>query len=218
LDYFVDSNVIIGYYFDYTDNWGPDALRVFNSTIQKHSGICVKLECFGDDNNSGKCQTIRNEILRNFSRGISILVRTHSPLELFGIAQDNHWKIVNIIQDLIILYENDIPTFINEMRNAKRKFEADTNEKHENIHNGSTVIFHNRNESYTSIYQVLESRIHDPDDIEIILDAHHVELTTVEISFVTGDYNHIIPHRDFILENTEISQITPLGSFAEIPG
>jgi hypothetical protein len=189
---------------------------VFNSNKQKHSGITVKSECFGYDNNSGRCQTIKNEVLRNFSYGINILIKTQSPLELIGTAIGNHWKIVNIIQDLIILYESDLPSFITEMRNARRKFEADCNDRFNEIHNGTTVIFHNRNEPYIALYKILESKIIDISDIEVILDAHHVESTVAQISFVTGDYEHILPHRTFIVENTAISQIIPLGSFVEI--
>jgi hypothetical protein len=213
LDYFIDSNVVIGYYFNYTDNWGHDALKVFNSDKQIHSGNSVKEECFGSDEKSGRCNTIKYEVLRNFSQAVTILIKTQSPLELIGSAIDKNWRIVNIIQDLILQYDSDIESFITEMTNARRKFEGDCNDRDDEIHDGMKVIFHIRDEEYTPIYKILETGIEDIADIKVVLDAHHVECKGTNILFITGDYEHIVPKIGFIISNTSIQQIVPLGSF-----
>jgi hypothetical protein len=215
LNYFIDSNVVIGYYFQYADHWGPDALKVFSSDKQIHSGSSVKEECFGCDEKSGRCNTIKNEVLRNFSQAVTILIKTQSPLELIGTAIDNKWRIVNIIQDMILQYESDIESFVTDLKNAKWKFEADCNDRCDELHNGNTVIFHTRSEAYTNIYRILEREISDIADIEVILDAHHVECEGTNVLFISGDYDHIIPKIPFILENTLLQHIVPLGSFVK---
>src|SRR5208337_3965891 len=169
----------------YADNWGPDALKVFNSDKQKHSGISVRLECFGQNDLSGRCLTIKNQVLRNFSQSVNILTKDRSPLELIGTAIDNKWRIVNLLQDMIPKYGDDIDSFIQDMRDARRKFEADCNDKSDEILDGTTVIFHDRREPYSQIYNILKPKIPDLDDIEVILDAHHVESTVSQISFIT---------------------------------
>jgi hypothetical protein len=188
---------------------------VFNSDKQKYSGISVRLECFGQDDLSGRCLTIKNQVLGNFSKGVNILTKTRSPLELIGTAIENGWRIVNLIQDMIPIYGDNIDSFIQDMRDARRKFEADCNDKSDRILDGTTVIFHNRSEPYSQLYDILKPKVNDLDDIEVILDAHHVESTVSQISFISGDYDHIVPNRIFIIENTAISQIIPLGSFVE---
>jgi hypothetical protein len=215
LDYFIDSNVVIGYYFNYTDPWGTDALKVFSSNKQIHSGRTVKEECFGYDEKTGRCNSIKNEVLRNFSQALTILIKTQSPLELICTAIDNKWRIVNIIQDLIPRYESDIESFIKVMRDARWKFEADCNDRADELHDGTTVIFHDRNEAYSHIYKILKTEIEDIADIEVVLDAHHVECKGTNILFVTGDYDHIVPKIRFIIDNTSIQQIVPLGSFVK---
>lgn len=213
MDYFIDSNVVIGYYFDYTDHWGKDALKVFNSQKQIHSGSNVRRECFGPDDNSGRCNTIKKIVLKEFSKAVSQLIRTKSSSELIATAFAEKWRIKDIISDMYSIYEDNISSFVDEIRKVKRKFESDCNKRSEIILRGDAVIFHNRSESYSHIYQLLGPKIDDPDDIEVILDAHHVVSMGTNILFISGDYGHIVKNKTFIVQNTAIEQIIPLGNF-----
>lgn len=215
MDYFVDSNVVIGYYFDYTDHWGRDATRVFNSDKQIHSGKTVQAECFGLDDDSGRCNTIKNEILRNFSDAIRILIKTKSTDELICTAFDEKWKTKGIFEDIYLVCKQDLNQFIGEIRNIRRKFETDCNRKCEKLLDGKTIIFHSRSEAYTHLHSLLMTEIEDVDDIEVILDAHHVMSMGTKILFISGDYKDIVPNILFITHNTAIEQIMPLGSFSD---
>ncbi len=215
LDIFVDSNVVIGYYFDYIDHWGPDAIKVFNSNKQIHSGKTVQAECFGLDGHTGRCNTIKNEILRNFSDAIRILIKTKSTDELVCTAFDEKWKTKEIIEDIYLLCKQDLKQFIEEIRNIRRKFETDCNRKCEKLLDGNTIIFHNRSEAYAHLYSLLMTEIGDVDDIEVILDAHHVVSMGTKILFISGDYKDIVPNIPFITHITAIEQIMPLGSFSD---
>lgn len=214
MDYFVDSNVIIGYYFDCADQWGADARRVFDSEKQIHSGKFVRLECFGPQDNSGKCITITQEIKDDFSSAISLLLSTNSSEELISTAISEEWRIKEIIMEMFSQYKDDIIQFIKEIRNVKRKFEADCNERFGKILDKKTVLFHDRTEKYSHIYKLLGSEIEDKDDINVILDVHHVISKGINVMFISGDYNHIVSKKDFIISNTAIQKIVALGNFS----
>lgn len=215
MDYFIDSNVVIGYYFDYIDHWGPNAIRVFDSDKQIHSGKTVQAECFGPDDNSGRCNTIKHEVLRNFSDAVRILIKTKSTDELVFTALDEEWETQEIITDVYLLCKQDTNQFIEEIRNIRRRFETDCNRKREKLLDGKTIIFHSRSETYASLHSLLMTEIEDVDDIGVILDAHHVVSMGTRILFISGDYKHIVSNTPFIIHNTAIEQIVPLGSFSD---
>lgn len=52
----------------------------------------------------------------------------------------------------------------------------------------------------------------DPDDIEIIIDAHDIGLELGGITFVTGDYAHIVSAEKHICQLTSITAVCPLDS------
>ncbi len=47
LPYFLDSNVLIGYYFHAADAWGAAATEVFDDPEPNHTSTGVWAECFG---------------------------------------------------------------------------------------------------------------------------------------------------------------------------
>ncbi len=213
MDYFVDSNVIIGYYFDCGDNWGSHATTLMKSETLKYSGLTSKAECFGADTRSGRCRTIKSQIFDEFGYAIAILTETKSPVELYATSIDEKWRIVPIAEDLLQKYEKDSRLLISKFRAAKRLYEIGCNEREKQLLDGSILIFHVRTEKYTQIYKMLDPEIDDKSDIHVILDAHDFIAKKGEIVFVTGDYQHIVPNIPIIIGNTSIREILPLGNY-----
>lgn len=80
----------------------------------------------------------------------------------------------------------------------------------------NNCLWHRRGTYYPDISAVLKQHIPDGDDITVILDAHDIALAIPDLTFVSGDYNHIIRHIDIILAHTRITKMLPLGQF--MPG
>lgn len=72
--------------------------------------------------------------------------------------------------------------------------------------------------NHSDIYQNLQCACKkddieiDYDDFEIIMDAHTIGLELGGITFVTGDYKHIVSAQEHITSLTAIKAICPLGS------
>ena len=76
------------------------------------------------------------------------------------------------------------------------------------------VEIHTRNKPYNELYQIFENdglaKI-EPIDVEIIMDAHHVGLRERDLSFISGDYKHIVSRKDLIDNNTSQKEVIGLG-------
>lgn len=69
---------------------------------------------------------------------------------------------------------------------------------------------HRRRTDYARIYQGLTA-IDDPDDIEVILDAHDLALQLSGLVLWTGDGAHIMRNRKEVLGLTELCDVRYLG-------
>jgi len=78
------------------------------------------------------------------------------------------------------------------------------------------VEIHTRNEAYKELYQLFENdglaKI-EPVDVEIIMDAHHLGLQERDLSFISGDYIHIVSRKELIESNTSLKEVIGLGQF-----
>ena len=74
------------------------------------------------------------------------------------------------------------------------------------------LCLHRRLTDFSELYQVLSNSISDPDDIEVVLDAHDLACSIPGLVFWTGDYAHIICNRKQIVYLTGLCDIRYLGA------
>jgi hypothetical protein len=212
LPFFIDSNVIIGYYFFCGDRWGNQSKKVIEFPEIKHSSTTVWHECFGEGN-TGKCKTIFNEIKDEFFNAIAFLTKEdYSPADLYILVVDEEWKIREIVEELVGRYEKDVKELVRKIRKAERRYEIDCDERLTSLKKPAILLIHNRDVEYPDIQKILQSVIEDSSDITILLDAHHVGATIAELHFLTGDYEHIVQQKDSIIDNTNLSNVVYLDS------
>jgi len=75
---------------------------------------------------------------------------------------------------------------------------------------------HRRRTDYSELYDGLTGFIDDPDDIEVVLDAHDLGLSVPEIVLWTGDKAHIAINRETIVKLTDISDVRYLRETADL--
>jgi predicted CopG family antitoxin len=212
LPYFVDSNVIIGYYFFCGDRWGNQAKKLIEIPEMKHSSTTVWHECFGDGN-AGKCKTLFREIKDEFYYAISLLTKDQfSPLDLYSLAIEEKWKILEIIQELAGKYEKDVKELVRKIRKAEWRYEIDCDDRLLSLKKPTILLIHNRDVEYPNTQRILNSAIDDSSDVTILLDAHHVGSKISELDFVTGDHEHIVRKKEIIIANTNISNVVFLDN------
>jgi len=72
------------------------------------------------------------------------------------------------------------------------------------------LSLHRRRTDYLEIYRGLNV-IDDPDDIEVVLDAHDLALCVPGLVLWTGDGAHIVRNRGRVLDLTGICDVRFLG-------
>ena len=207
LNYFLDSNVIIGYIFYQADHWGVPAKNVIECEHKKHYGVFVHEECFGVQ--WGRCDTIEKRINSEFGRAITSLKRNQSVDIL--LYDSEKWKIYGIIQQIVAGSSGDLTSLENRIRNVQRVFETECDDRREIIK--KLVMRHTRRQPYKDIYQILQKIIPDKDDIEVVLDAHDVGNHFPGIFLITGDGRHIYRNKASILPYLKIKDIRLLSEY-----
>jgi hypothetical protein len=215
LPYFLDSNVIIGYIFDNADNLGKYAKVVMGQNEEKHSGQTVKNECFGLHAN-GRCQTIKRKISGEFRKIIAALINGSMLNEILDQMEKKNCRTFYIIKDLADAYKGDPVSLVKVLRASLLDFEGGCLSRQDIV--DAIVIFHNRNLPYMEIYGVLKKSIEDMDDIEVILDAHHVGLEISNLMLISGNYWDITAFRNLIRRVTSIAEVKSLTSFVGVDG
>jgi hypothetical protein len=207
LNFFLDSNVIIGYIFYQADHWGVPAKNVIENEHNKHYGVFVHEECFGIQ--WGKCDTIAKRINSEFGRAITSLKRNQSVDIL--LFDSEKWKISGIIQQIVSSSNSDLNSLECRLRNVQRVFETECDDRREIIK--KNVMRHTRRLPYRDMYQILQKIIPDPDDIEVVLDAHDVGHHFPDIFLITGDGRHIYRNKASILPHTKIKDVKLLSDY-----
>ena len=105
--YFVDSNVLIGYYFHLADTWGVEAACLFRSGKAIYAGNHSNRECFGDDGKQGRCKTKLDHIKSEFRRAIALMKKGTDIDGLISHADENNWDLVNCLNLLKMNYFNE---------------------------------------------------------------------------------------------------------------
>ena len=214
MPYFHDSNVIIGYYFQVADTWGREATTVVEDPEPNHTSTFVWAECFGVES-GGKCRTIQSAIRREFRRAIAALKREESIEALLATVQD--WRISSIVHAAASGAHHDPHRLIGTLREVHERYSQECARRLVLLKDPDVLSVHTRRTPYNELYRCLEEHINDPDDIEVILDAHDVAHAIDGIILWTGDYGHIVAHRQKIVEETAIADVCFLGD-AHQPG
>ncbi len=208
MNLFLDNNVLIGYIFE-TDHWNSMSLSVMSQKTPKYSSNAVKDEC--NHKYTSSLRKISNE-LNKFKKQM----RTSNSLkDLEFYLNDTNFKTKDILLDFLKSDPNvNISDFIKKFMNLQWNVEATCHSNYEHIL--QVIHFHERNKPYKSLYDLCISDgfvTDDYDDVEIVIDAHDLGLNIQNLFFITGDYNHIVSRKQFIIENTSISDVIGLGEF-----
>ncbi|KAF5082426.1 hypothetical protein DSECCO2_99620 [anaerobic digester metagenome] len=210
MPYFLDSNVIIGYIFYNTDNWGNAATLAFEDSEPNHSGDTVKKECFGDNQRPGKVKTI-NKYISSSLRKIHFFLKKGKTLDqaIQEIKNDRIGEIIKEISKISSIQPSrSIIDIVNE---CSTNFQNGVFLKEKNVNDKCN--WHYCNTPYKELYANLSQFIPDYDDIEVLIDAHHASLSVSNLIFISGDYGDVIPFSSDIINITNIWQIKPLGEF-----
>ena len=208
MNFFLDTNVLLGYIFE-TDKWNSKSLEVVNHKTPKYSSYYAREECAS--NYGKKIRRVLNE-LRKFGKRIRV---SNSLAEVELYLHEECTLTGDIILEFLKLNkEISLSELIRKFREFQMKAESRCYENYNYIL--KYIIFHNRSFHHRELYNKCISCGFvpaDADDVEIIIDAHDLGLKIKSLFFITGDYTHIISRKDFILENTSIYDIIGLGEF-----
>lgn len=198
MDYFLDTNVELGYVFC-TDPWNAPAITVFDSNDRLHYS-----------------NNVDNEFQRNFSKFLreqrQFFFAVADELESLGLRKigfnefnsiglgvfliydfaENKkesclkllWNIVNKKDDKI-----NVKILVRKIRGFGRNFESFLFKRKTNFER-KVLFYQNRVDDYSEIFDELENLgIHKEDNI-IILDAHDLATNeSLKLNFVTSDNN-----------------------------
>ena len=177
MSFFLDSNVIIGYFFSCGDSFGRSSAKVFENGEKIYSSSNVWNECWGAGN-GGKCRKINDEITDEFSSAIYYLNSGEFGTDdMVMAAIGEQLRIREIIEYLYEKYSSNKKIFIDRLREAQRKFENDCNLRKSILNNNSTITIHCRTNNYPVIEQYLDATVPDHSDVKILIDAHDLGLT-----------------------------------------
>lgn len=209
MPYFLDSNVIIGYIFHTTDNWGRAAVLAFEDPEPNHTGFAVQCECFGlGDTDRGKVRTVQKAVVRALRRVIYNLRRGQTLEEIIA-GLDGDDRIREILVEIRMVATGNRKTD-EVVLTSLRAFEIEVIQRQKSVECGCT--WHRRTAYYPEISAALNRDIPDGDDVTVVLDAHDVALTVPGLAYVSGDYNHIVHHTDTILAHTRIASVASPGA------
>jgi len=207
VSFFLDNNVLIGYIFE-TDNWNAKSLDVMCCDSKKISSDTVYREC--SEIYDKKIHKIKNE----FQKVITQLNKSNSlDMKKLYLIIDK-FNVKKIIIKFLVSSHQTNNELIKGLRRLLRDMEYRCLKNFQRFE--KLVEIHTRNEGYKEIYQIFENDglvKTDPIDVEIIIDAHHVGLQERDLSFISGDYEHIVSRKDLIESNTSLKEIIGLGQF-----
>jgi hypothetical protein len=209
MDFFLDSNVIIGYVFYQADYWGIPSKNVIKRAEKKYSGHTVEVECF--DLQRGKCSLVRREISSEFFKAVANIEENQSIDFLLYDAEIEKWKIINILKNILDGFKGDIISLKEELREYQRRFEIESKTRQKSVKN--LVIFSYRTQRYKDIHAALGKIIQNINDIEVILDAHELAHIHDELVLITGDHKDILKNKPNILPLVKILDIKNLMEY-----
>lgn len=194
--YFLDSNVILGFVFRHSDRQGEWACEIMENTEEKHSGYVVRTECFGEKEKSGRADQILQAISNEF-------LRAQAEIRKYGVAgfrlRFDVRKFPRTGQILQGQFEKGRISDDSALRESLWSFEGEYQQRKNRVLGGELVVWHDRRaEEYTALRDILRENIDNPNDVEVLLDAHDAGLRVGRVVFVTGDWKDIGRNQDVI--------------------
>jgi hypothetical protein len=208
LNLFLDTNVLLGYTFE-TDHWNGKSLDVVSHRYAKYSSNTVATEFnFTSQSRIRKIKGMFNRFKRE-----ARLSKSKKAIEAY-LKREN-FEIKDILLNIIQRCESsDINDIINYVSQYQLSFEQRCLSNV--LYLKQIITFHNRTTAHTDIYSLCELDgfvKDDPDDVEIVIDAHDLGQTEKPLLFVTGDYGHIFSRKEFIEDVTSIEEVIYLKHF-----
>lgn len=177
----------------------------------KYTGSSVWRECFGDDGKTGKADTMLRKIRRQVQKLCACLNRSDSdpdPEQFPLIA-----KFVAELHE----QRGTANEKIHRARTLQQNVETIYYQSKSNL--SEQLTLHTRREGYIELYDQLVTDISncgvelDPDDLEVVLDAHDLTRTIETLILVTGDLRHIVAAARVICEITDICEVRSLAEY-----
>jgi len=97
------------------------------------------------------------------------------------------------------------------LNKIKDDYETECLRRLSRLENRELLNMHIRRTDYRDLYRMMKKSIDDPDDIEVIPDAHDLSLSLPGLILWTGDGAHIVHNRKIILDLTELCENRYLG-------
>ena len=146
--------------------------------------------------------------MREFRRAIAALKRDLSIETL--VTEAAGWRICDIVVQAIADANRDPVATLSALLVVKTCYEQECGRRLARLEDRDVLGLHRRRTDYARIYQGLTA-IDDPDDIEVILDAHDLALQLSGLVLWTGDGAHIMRNRKEVLGLTELCDVRYLG-------
>ncbi len=214
LSFFLDSNVIVGYYLSEVHRLSNPSRNVFNSGVKCWWSRRVHDECFGLNEVSGVCGRETYNARKEFRRLLAEFDR--------GTFSDSSFEHYPIIGEIVRNYSISAKSSADELRlwieQFKKNLTVVCNLRRKEI--DERLNLHIREKSYPAITKLIVSDIQserielDESDLEIWLDAHDLCLATnEEITFISDNKKHVSAAAHIITRHTSITAVRELESF-----
>lgn len=146
--------------------------------------------------------------MREFRRAVAALKRNPSVDALE--AEATTWRIRDIVEEAIAGAGRDTAATVTALYEVKACYEQECARRLTCLEDREVLSLHRRRADYPEIYRGLNA-IDDPDDIEVVLDAHDLALCVPGLVLWTGDGAHIVRNREQILGLTGLTDLRFLG-------
>ena len=146
--------------------------------------------------------------MREFRRAAAALKRNPSVDALEAEAMT--WRIRDIVTEAIARAGRETAAAITVLEEVKTCYEQECVRRLARLEDREVLFLHRRRTDYPEVYLFLYA-IDDPDDIEVVLDAHDLALRVPGLVLWTGDGTHIVRNRERVLDLTELVDVRFLG-------
>ncbi|WP_286879113.1 hypothetical protein [Methanoculleus sp. UBA413] len=150
--------------------------------------------------------------MREFRRATAALKRGPSVETL--VVEAATWRIRDIVVQAVASAGRDPTATMKAPGVVKTRYEQECSRRLARLEDREVLGLHRRRTDYPDIYQGLNT-IEDPDDIEVVLDAHDLALLLPGLVLWTGDGAHIMRNREQVLDLTGLYDLRFLGDVQE---
>ena len=113
------------------------------------------------------------------------------------------WRIQGVVAEAIARAGREAAAIGKVLEEVKTCYEGECTRRLARLEDRAVLSLHRRRTDYPEIYRGLNA-IDDPDDIEVVLDAHDLALCVPGLVLWTGDLGHIVRNRGRVHDSTEM--------------